>query len=628
MRKIALIFVLAVLLPSLVLAWLAVRSLHNQEFILERQQTLLCQSLTDRLAQEAAEVLAEHQREFARQVDQLLADRTPEQVASTFDDDIRAHWPLAEVGFVVSLQGRMLAPPLTSRPEARQFRLENDKFLCNAEAVEVFWNNPKGGQGGFPQQNSALQGSLPGQQQALVNPSQLAQVRQSGETQLDTTGQQQALQALEGNAYKFQQLNRRVLPQNYDNTFTANNALSTPPESKVAFAEAEFRQIIGDATDGTMARFLQNRLNVMTWYRPPREPHIVFGSRLNLARLTEELGQLVAATDRAMPEGVCLAILDDNSRPVARMPSQFNTSWRRPFVAAEIGDALPHWEAAAYLMNPGALTQAAARLRLSLSLLTAGLIIAIGAGGMLIAQDLRRELTLARQKTDFVSNVSHELKTPLTSIRMFSELLADGRVTDEEKRRSYLAIITAETARLTRLINNVLDFSRMERGEKKYDFQPCDLAELAREAARNFRPQLESSGFRFTCELPPEPLLVHGDRDALSQVLLNLLSNAEKYSCNGAREITLQLRPEERPIPHVELRVLDRGGGVPRGCEEKIFEKFYRAHDSLASGIQGSGLGLTLARQIARAHGGDVSHEPREGGGSVFVLRLPLARSS
>jgi len=250
-------------------------------------------------------------------------------------------------------------------------------------------------------------------------------------------------------------------------------------------------------------------------------------------------------------------------------------------------------------------------------------VLAIGVGSWLIVSALNVELKLARQKTDFVSNVSHELKTPLTSIRMFSELLAEGRVTDPAKQHSYLNIITAEAARLTRLINNVLDFARLERGEKKYNFQPCDLNGVVRAAARTFRPHLEEAGFKFDCVLPDLTVFLHGDADALSQIIVNLLSNAEKYS-NGGKEITLQLDRRESPLPHAEVRVLDRGRGVPRGSGEKIFEKFYRAHDSLNSGVQGSGLGLTIARQIARAHGGDVIYEPREGGGSCFILRLPL----
>jgi signal transduction histidine kinase len=275
-------------------------------------------------------------------------------------------------------------------------------------------------------------------------------------------------------------------------------------------------------------------------------------------------------------------------------------------------------------------------------------VLAIGVGSWLIVSNLNSELKLARQKTDFVSNVSHELKTPLTSIRMFSELLAEGRVADQAKQRSYLNIISAEAARLTRLINNVLDFSRMESGEKKYHFQPCDLTEVVRTTTETFRPHLEAGGFRFDCELPSSPISVRGDADALSQIIVNLLSNAEKYSgpmerrplarlgdvdseragsetSAPGKEIALKLAQKQSQLPHAEIKVLDRGSGVPRGSGEKIFEKFYRAHDSLASGVQGSGLGLTIARQIARAHGGDVAYEPRDGGGSCFVLRLPIS---
>jgi len=206
---------------------------------------------------------------------------------------------------------------------------------------------------------------------------------------------------------------------------------------------------------------------------------------------------------------------------------------------------------------------------------------------------------------------------------MFSELLAEGRVVEPEKRQSYLNIITAEASRLTRLINNVLDFSRMERGEKKYNFQRCDLVDLVRETVETYRPHLESNGFRVQATWPESAVMINGDRDALAQVVVNLLSNAEKYS-HGRKEIAVEVGSVQEPLPHVEVRIMDHGTGVPRGCEERIFEQFYRAHDSLSSGIQGSGLGLTLARQIARAHGGDVVYRPREGGGSCFTLRLPV----
>ena len=135
-------------------------------------------------------------------------------------------------------------------------------------------------------------------------------------------------------------------------------------------------------------------------------------------------------TASILPEEICLVVLDDNAKPVARsVPNTlFQTDWKRPFVATEIGEALPHWEVAAYLRNPDKLKQTARTIQLTLGLLILVLLFAICVGGWLIARELNRQLTLARQKTDFVSNVSHELKTPLTSIRMFAELLAEDQI--------------------------------------------------------------------------------------------------------------------------------------------------------------------------------------------------------
>jgi len=447
---------------------------------------------------------------------------------------------------------------------------------------------------------------------------------------------------------------RKVVPQS---AYSQDRVQTAAPAqevnlSKAIPAEAEFGQLVGSGMDGMLARFLQNKLRLMFWHRLSTEPDLIFGAQLNLDRVVDGLRGLVQAGPELRDE-ICIAILDDNAKPVALSQAGFSANWKRPLVATEIGDALPHWEVAAYLVNPAQLAQTANTVKLTLGLLIAVLVLAIGMGSWLIVRSLNSELKLARQKTDFVGNVSHELKTPLTSIRMFSELLAEGRVADQAKQRSYLNIITAEAARLTRLINNVLDFSRMERGEKKYNFQPCDLVEVVRGAAQTFRPHLEAGGFKFDCTLPDAAISARGDADALSQIIVNLLSNAEKYSngpastpsprpsgeragergteagegekhVNTRKEIALQLARRESPLPHVEVKVLDRGLGVPRGSGEKIFEKFYRAHDSLSSGVQGSGLGLTIARQIARAHGGDVVYEPREGGGSCFILRLPL----
>ena len=579
MKRVAIVFVVAVLGPSLALAWLAIRSLRVQQFLIERQQLLLYQGVADSLAKDISGFIAERQREFRRQVEGMIASNGPLEVASEFDERLRQTWPLAEVGFAVSLEGSMLSPSLFGRPEARNFRLQNDRFLCNRESVQVYWNRPT---------NAARLTKMEGKKEAP---------RKSG--------------------YRYR-------PQNALPNLTIvlpDSIVEMDPNSKDGPSESGFRELIGDATDGALARFLQNKLNLLIWHRSTREAQVVFGAQLDLARLVDGLRKVVRV-DPAMQEEIYVALLDDSGQPAVVSGANSKTNWKRPFVAAEIGELLPHWEAAVYLLDPAKLSQSAKALKLTLGLMIATLLVAIGVGGWLLFTNLRRELMLARQKTDFVSNVSHELKTPLTSIRMFSELLAEGRVSEPAKQKTYLHIIAAEAARLTRLINNVLDFSRLERGEKKYNFQKCDVTEVMRETVEMYRPHLEANGFHFECEWPGSPLFASGDKDAIVQVLVNLLSNAEKY-CGDKREVAVQVQADSSSPAAVEVRVLDRGLGVPTGCEEKIFEKFFRAHDSLSSGVQGSGLGLTLARQIARAHGGNVIYEPREGGGSCFTLRLP-----
>lgn len=608
MRKVAIVFVVAVLLPSMVLAWLALRSLRHQQVILERQQSLLYQGVTDSAARQVQSIIDQRRQEFNAQVEELLNTAPARELAAAFDDRIRSRWPTARVGFAVSAGRELLSPqPNSRRAESRAFRNDHGAFLGSQETAEVYWNARN-----FANQVAVIP------QEMQENNSTRSQVQSSS---LSGTPQDRT-------PSKGAQQGRVISPQQKfeaaKSKDTRQEAESLPEPSRLAPAEAGFSELIGEAAEGSLARFVNNKLSVLFWYRSPRDNSLVFGVQLDLKRLQDELRDQLPGWNPELRRDLCIAMLDDVGRPVALSHPDFTAEWKHPFVGTEIGELLPHWEAAAYLLNPNRLNESARTAKLTLGLLIATLVVAIGIGGTLIVSDLSRELRLARQKTDFVSNVSHELKTPLTSIRMFSELLSENRVSDPSKQRSYLNIITAETARLTRLINNVLDFSRMERGEKKYEFRDCDLAQLARDSFESYRPHLENSGFRLECHIPDNPVPIRGDCDALAQVILNLLSNAEKYSPER-REITLELALTN-DSDTAEVRISDRGIGVSRSDQERIFEKFYRAHDSLSSGIQGSGLGLTLARQIARAHEGDVLYHPREGGGSSFVLKMRLKR--
>ena len=247
----------------------------------------------------------------------------------------------------------------------------------------------------------------------------------------------------------------------------------------------------------------------------------------------------------------------------------------------------------------------------------------LAAGLYLVYSNVRRELHLARLKSDFVANVSHELKTPLALIRLFAETLELGRVPSEEKAHQYYRVINKESHRLTQLINNILDFSRIEAGRKEYRFAPTDVARVVRDVIESYRFQIEQQGFELKVDVAEDLPQVPADEEALGQAVINLVNNAIKYS-REAKTIHIQVR---RDGPRIVVSVTDRGIGIPRGEHKKIFDKFYRGEDSLVHETKGSGLGLALVRHIMEAHGGSVEVESAPGKGSTFTLILPVGKS-
>jgi signal transduction histidine kinase len=255
------------------------------------------------------------------------------------------------------------------------------------------------------------------------------------------------------------------------------------------------------------------------------------------------------------------------------------------------------------------------------ALIVGGLSIFLGAGIWLTYRSVSKEMALAKLKSDFVANVSHELRTPLSLIRLYAETLEMGRLTNPEKYEEYFRTIRKESERLSALINNILDFSRIEAGKKEYDFRETNLAELVRTTLEAYRYQIEQNGFEFQENIEDNLPPVRVDREAIARSLLNLVNNALKYSPNE-KFIGVKLH---RANGSVQLEVVDHGIGIPRSEQPKIFEKFYRVGDPLVHNTKGSGLGLSLVRHIVRAHGGDVRVESAPGKGSKFVIALPLA---
>ena len=247
------------------------------------------------------------------------------------------------------------------------------------------------------------------------------------------------------------------------------------------------------------------------------------------------------------------------------------------------------------------------------------------AGGIwLTYRNVSKEMALAKLKSDFVANVSHELRTPLSLIRLYAETLEMGRLSGPEKHQEYFRIIRKESERLSALINNILDFSRIEAGKKEYSLRETDLAELVRNTLESYRFQIEQNGFtleeKIGDDLPP----VHVDREAIARSLLNLINNALKYS-QDEKYLGVNLY---RANGSVKLEVIDRGIGIPRSEQPKIFEKFYRVGDPLVHNTKGSGLGLALVRHIVLAHGGEIGVESGAGKGSKFTITLPLNSGS
>ncbi len=255
------------------------------------------------------------------------------------------------------------------------------------------------------------------------------------------------------------------------------------------------------------------------------------------------------------------------------------------------------------------------------SFITLGALSILLAGGIILThRNVAKEVALARLKSDFVSNVSHELRTPLSLIRLYAETLEMGRITTTEKSQEYYKIIRKESERLTALINNILDFSRIEAGRKEYDFRDTDLQELVRNTLESYRYQIEQNGFTFVEKIDDNVPPMKVDREAMARSLLNLVNNALKYS-QDRKYIGVNLY---RKNGSVKLEVEDHGIGIPENEQSKIFEKFYRVGDPLVHNTKGSGLGLSLVRHIARAHGGEVAVDSEPGRGSKFTITLPV----
>jgi len=387
-------------------------------------------------------------------------------------------------------------------------------------------------------------------------------------------------------------------------------AKSAPPSAAATLAT----QAVQSAEGGWIPWFEENRLHILGWVRPS-SGGAVYGLELELMALLSRLVPEFAALSQT---GTVYALIDGSGRILSQSGGTPLKSENKPEVSLSLAPQLPHWQVAVFFTGPGA-DASSHSLVLFSSLLLGIFIVAILSGGGLLTWQALRSLKDARQKTTFVSNVSHELKTPLTSIMMYAELLMEGRVADAAKRERYLKVIVDESHRLTRLVNNVLDFSRLEQGRKTYNRRRLDIGRYLAETIELHRVRLRAAAMEIDLQAPIGHHYADIDRDALDQVMLNLIDNAIKYAGEGHYlGISLSTAKGWHAI-----RVTDQGPGVPANFKSHLFEKFQRADDSLTTSKPGSGLGLSIARQLIRDQGGDIHCESVPGKGSCFVITLP-----
>jgi signal transduction histidine kinase len=387
------------------------------------------------------------------------------------------------------------------------------------------------------------------------------------------------------------------------------------PSLRSASAPAERLASAGTReTAGWKAWIWDNRLHLLGWVE--RET-VRYGVELELIAV---LAQLIDAIPEPAAGVGILAVVDDQGNVFHQRGNEPVNDRTQRLASVQIGSALPHWQISMYQPAAAATAGGGRALFLVTAMMVAVLMAALLFGGSVLLWQAQRYQLDAQQKTTFVSNVSHELKTPLTTIRMYAELMAEGRIADREKRHHYLDVIVKESRRLTRLVNNVLDFGRLEQGRKTYRLEAAELAETVSAVVETQRLRIEEAGMRLLVHLPDEPWPVQTDRDAVEQSLLNLIDNGIKYAARGGEMGIHCLRDGDWAV----VCVCDRGPGIPAAQRERIFNRFHRLDDSLTARHPGSGLGLTIARRLVQGLGGDLRFEPRAGGGSRFCIRLPL----
>ncbi len=317
-------------------------------------------------------------------------------------------------------------------------------------------------------------------------------------------------------------------------------------------------------------------------------------------QIVDEYGYVVAGED-----------IEDQSHPAPRLT-----------YSEDFEEYYPPWKINVYLKNPGSAERQFNFRRNTYILTVAVVMAALLFGGFFAIRSTAKELELAKMKSEFVSTVSHEFRTPLTSIRYLADLLRRGRVKGEERRQEYFDTISSEGERLSRLIENILDFSKIEAGMKEYQFEKTDIAALVKNTASRFKEHTKGKEYTLKTEISDRMPAITADKEAVSRALDNLLDNAIKYSGKRSK-IILRAWSSER---NIFVEVEDKGVGISKEDQKQVFKKFYRSNRLEEKMVRGSGIGLTIVEHIVKSHGGEVLLESAVGKGTKVTIKLPIKR--
>jgi len=592
-RSLLLILVLLTVVSASALGWFGWK-LTDQERIVEQQRS------RERLEQAAERVAGSLRRTLAEAGDQLSYDAT-------------ANWPDDWTRLAISaagVSGRLLYYPVTpSEPEVSEttftkgevLEFQQQDYRRAAEFYRSLADSP----------------SAPIKAGALLRLARVLRKSGDGESSRRAYRQLAAVPAIVAGApadlVARQELgelthndlsrSRWQLTRGQFAFYWAEAGPSSPPSDLVSLSEVAAQIWLNRQSDsgsrGQRTVWVQGRSWFVLWRGDSERRKVLIASPASILQRAS-VGDLAgfAAVDA---EGRVLAGHRDGGEYVVRTTGEGDLPWTLYFT-----------------VPPRAKTNGLLPEQRFVLLGTSIMVLFLVAGTYFIAKAIRREMEVARMQSNFVSGVSHEFRSPLTSLRQLSELLAMGRVPNEERRHVYYDMLVRETVRLQRLVEGLLNFGRMEAGVRQYRFQTVDAANLAHQIAAEFPGrEIELIG-------TPEACLIEADPEAMSVALRNLVDNAFKYSPVEPK-VWLEWRPDRR---FVAISVRDHGMGIPASEQKAIFRKFVRGSAAVAGNVKGSGVGLAMVRHIVSAHGGRIRVESEPGHGSTFTLFLPATEAA